>query len=254
MRAPAPRIAATPSVGLGVPCAMCTTPSTPMISAVQPMIMRAVSAFRSGCRRYLQASRPSRSGTTHAAEPNPLRTTAESPWPTAPPMRNQVTAAMMIARPRVARPTTSLRCAGSRSRASRPKARTVAPTVCARAIHTPPTAATAQPIRIAIGLCDGSLLYRRPPVLPRYAALDLPRERRGGWRAPPPLGRFPVPVERDRVVVAPFERVAAFLGRAVPLGARVAMISTVPTDWRRAKEGEWRVALLDYIVFLTIVG
>src|ERR1700733_10751314 len=235
MRPPAPRIAATPSVGLGVPCAICTSPSTPMIRAVQPMIMRAVSAFRSGCRRYLQASRPSRSGTTHAADPNPLRTTAESPWPTAPPRRNQVTAAMMIARPRAARPAPSLRCAGSRSRACRPKARTVAPTVCARAIHTPPTAATAQPIRIAIGLLDGALLPRPPPVLPRYAALDLPRERRGGVRADPPLGRFPVPVERDRVVVAPFERVVAFLGRAVPLGARVAMIPTVPTDWRRAK-------------------
>jgi hypothetical protein len=85
-------------------------------------------------------------------------------------------------------------------------------------------------------------------------ALDRPRDRGGGLRADPPLGRFPVPVERDRVVVAPFERVAAFLGRAVPLGARVAMISTVPTDWRRAKEREWRVALRDYIVFLTIVA
>ena len=107
----------------------------------------------------------------------------------------------------------------------------MAPTVCASAIHTPLIAAAAQPIRITIGLLDGALLYRRPP-LPRYPALDRPRGRcrGGGLRADPPLGRFPVPDERDRVVVAPFERAAASLGRAVLLGARVAMISTVPTD------------------------
>jgi hypothetical protein len=37
------------------------------------------------------------------------------------------------------------------------------------------------------------------------------------------------------VVVAPFERAVAVLERAVPLGARVAMIPTVPADCCTAK-------------------
>jgi hypothetical protein len=48
MSPPACRTASIPSSGLGVPCAMCTRPRPPTISAAQPMTTRAVSAFRSG--------------------------------------------------------------------------------------------------------------------------------------------------------------------------------------------------------------
>ncbi len=51
MNPPAARIAPAPAVGDGVPCAMCTRPSTPTVSADPPMVIRAVSALRSGCRR-----------------------------------------------------------------------------------------------------------------------------------------------------------------------------------------------------------
>jgi hypothetical protein len=78
-------------------------------------------------------------------------------------------------------------------------------------------------------LLGGALLYRRPPVRP-YPALDRPRDRDGCLRVVFPLGRFPVPDDRDRVLVSPFEREEAFLERVALLGARVAMISTVPTN------------------------
>ena len=47
-RPPACRMATAPSDGAGVPLAMCTRPSTPMLSAAQPMTTRPVSEFRSG--------------------------------------------------------------------------------------------------------------------------------------------------------------------------------------------------------------
>ena len=48
IRPPACRMATAPSEGAGVPLAMCTRPSTPTLSADQPMITRPVSALRSG--------------------------------------------------------------------------------------------------------------------------------------------------------------------------------------------------------------
>jgi hypothetical protein len=42
-------------------------------------------------------------------------------------------------------------------------------------------------------------------------------------------GRWPACIERDRPLAPPFERGAPSFERADLLGARVAMISTVPT-------------------------
>src|SRR5260221_7474062 len=57
-----------------------------------------------------------------------------------------------------------------------------------------------------------------------------PRE--AGLRADPapPRGRFAVLAERDRPPAQPFGRAALSFGRAAPLGARVAMIPTVPSN------------------------
>jgi hypothetical protein len=108
--------------------------------------------------------------------------------------------------------------------------------VFAVSLHTPLTAAATQPIRIRIGLLGGGELYRRPP-----GRREPDRPRAGGRRdaalRADPLGRLPLPEEvRDRVLAPPLVRAGASLGRAEPLGARVAMISTVPTILLRAKE------------------
>ena len=72
---PPERIAAAPADGYGVPAAMWIRPSAPTRSAVQPITIRPVCALRSGWRRNRQASRPSRRGSSHAADPNAPRMT-----------------------------------------------------------------------------------------------------------------------------------------------------------------------------------
>ncbi len=63
IRPPAARMLAAPSDGPGVPLAMCTKPSAPTSSAVQPITTRPVSELRSGWRRNRQASRARKIGT-----------------------------------------------------------------------------------------------------------------------------------------------------------------------------------------------
>src|ERR1035438_9582405 len=90
---------------------MFTRPSTPMITAVQPMTILAVSAFLSGCRRNRQPSRASKIGTVHAPAPNKPSTTVDSDLPRGPPRCHQATVEVMMAAARAASPAPSLRCA-----------------------------------------------------------------------------------------------------------------------------------------------
>ena len=133
-------------------------------------------------------------------------------------------AAVRIATPRAARPTPSRRCAGSRSLAFRPKARTVAPTVCARAIQAPLSTRTIQPTRITTGLAGGGGAAPRRPFRRLAAAVRPPRCRGAGLR---PDAVLPV----LRAEFAGRGRPAVpLLRRAAALGARVAMISTVSAN------------------------
>ena len=238
MRPPAACIAVEPADGCGVPFAICTRPSAPMIRASQPITILAVSAFRSGCRRNRQASRASRIGTVHAPEPNMPRTKAPSGRPIVLPALNQVPAAARMAAPSAVRPSPSRRWAGSRSRALRPIARAAKPTAWARPIQASATTRPIQLTRITIGLADGGL---RPYLRP-FPGLLLPLR----YRAPPGrpcrelrvAGRFAVLAGRGRPVVPPRGRAAPSLPsreRAALLGARVAMIPTVASFPAAAK-------------------
>ncbi len=232
MRPPAACIAIEPAEGLGVPLAMCTRPSAPMISAVQPITIRAVSAFRSGCRRKRQASRASRMGTVHAPEPNRPRTTAPSGRPMVLPALNQVPAAATIAAPRAVRPRPSRRWAGSRSRALRPIARAAKPTACARPIHASATTRAIQLTRITIGLADGG---RRPYLRPFPGLVLALRERGRPGRVLRVAGRFAVLAGRGPPAAPLRGRAAPSRERAALLGARVAMIPTVASFPTAAK-------------------
>ncbi len=127
---PAPRMASAPLLGDGVPCAMCTSPSVPMTSAAPPMVIRPVSALRSGWRKNRHASRASSSGTVQASDPNAPVTTVVISRPRPLPIPTQVVAATTTAAPSRARPMPSRRCIGSRSRALLPTWRTAAPAAC----------------------------------------------------------------------------------------------------------------------------
>ena len=142
-RPPASRMASSPSEGDGMPSAMCTRPSTPMLSVAQPMTTRPVSELRSGWRRYRQEISAASRGVSQDAEPAAPCTNAEMDRPTRLSIPHQMLAASTIATASQSSPTPSRRCSGSRSRALWPNRRAVKPARLATTIHA---AAIACPI------------------------------------------------------------------------------------------------------------
>ena len=139
-RPPAARIACSPSEGRGVPWTTCTSPTTESTTAAPPMTTRPVEAASSGRRRIRKASASTSSGTAQDREPNRPVTNAVTRVPTGPVSPHHVTAATTTAAPTSARPRPSRRCAGSRSRALRPRRRAAPPTRWARPSQTAATA------------------------------------------------------------------------------------------------------------------
>ena len=183
MSPPACRMATAPSEGAGVPLAMCTRPSTPRLSADQPMTTRPVSELRSGWRRYRQDSSAASTGVSQAADPAAPCTKPETDRPTGLPIRHQMLATSTIAMASQSSPTPSRRCSGSRSRALRPNRRAVKPTVPATTIHAAARAWPIHWIRIRMGSrVLGRAGGRRPLGVGRFLPLrglrlaaDVPR-------------------------------------------------------------------------------
>ncbi len=111
--------------------AMWIRPSTPKVSAAQPITWRPGGPLRSGWRSVRQATASSSTGTAQPSTPTEPATTVRTPPATSPGRSHQTAAATTTASPTKASPTPSRRCSGARSRAVEPMLRASAPSRCA---------------------------------------------------------------------------------------------------------------------------
>ena len=132
---PAARISSG-RLGLGMPLATWTSPSTPSAKTSQPTGWRPVGPLAAGSRRVRHAMPNAASGSATEAAPKTVENTTRSQSPTAPGNRNQKAAAVRMPMITRNRPVPSRRSSGSRSRTPEPMLRTNPPSRPASPRHS----------------------------------------------------------------------------------------------------------------------
>ena len=181
---------------------------------------------------------------------------AEMDRPTGLPIRHQMLAASTMPMASHSRPTPSRRCSGSRSRAPFPNRRAVNPVVPATTIHAAASACPIHWIRIRMGSRVAGFAGGRRPLV-RLAGRFLPLRGLRLADEPPRRAEFDPDPERDRAgrpdevrglrwaARSGSARTSAELsprGRVKPLGARVAMMTTLTNKPHGPKNPRRRVA------------